>query len=326
MPLIRCPNCGKPYDFPPGIAVRLPSSVARCRCGELLFGDKQALINQLYAVGDLEEIDVTPYEADVESSATAPQAETTLDASGEEESAPRSVRVVARGAAQSINEIYTIDRDPLLIGRMGCHVEIEDAELSIRHCEIARVGSQLVVRDLGSHTGTFVDGESISEKVLEDRMHLVRAGGALVCVEPTEESGAPVEALEIQTEKLLAASPLVMKKLLERGAQEARSATETRLVLVCTKGPCAGQEFDVPPEGGIVGRKGTVKIPDEYLSRKHFAFFRDEADGALRIRDLGSSNGTFLNTLPARDTRVQHGDQIRAGYSEFRLEKRPIER
>ncbi|MDX1582894.1 MAG: FHA domain-containing protein [Thermoanaerobaculia bacterium] len=303
------------------MAVKLPSSVARCSCGELLYGNKEKLIKELFSAGDIEEIDVSRYQVDPES---IPAATTEREIAPTAEGEPRSIRVVARGANKSINEIYTIDEDPLLIGRMGCHIEIDDAELSIRHCEVARAGNDLVLRDLDSHTGTFVDGEPVSEKVLSDRMHLVRAGGALVCLEPTDEPGVEVEALAIQTEKLLAASPLVMKKLLERGAKEAKEATETRLVLVCTKGPCAGKEFEVPPEGGIVGRKGTVKIPDEYLSRKHFAFFRDEDEGALRIRDLGSSNGTYLNTLPARDTKVQDGDQIRAGYSEFRLEKRPI--
>lgn len=321
MPLIRCSSCSAPYDFPPAVAVRLPSSVARCSCGELLFGSKEALINQLFTAGDIEEIAVSDYAVDPEAIRPSTM-ERELPSSTEGE--PRSVRVIARGASEPINAIYTIDRAPLLIGRMGCHIEIEDPELSIRHCEVARSGHDLILRDLDSHTGTFVDGEPVTEKIMSDRMHLVRVGGALICLEPTDEPGAPVEALEIQTEKLLAASPLVMKKLLERGSREARRASETRLVLVCTKGPCAGQEFDVPPEGGMVGRKGTVKIPDEYLSRKHFAFYRDENDGALRIRDLGSSNGTFLNTLPARDTRVHDGDQIRAGYSEFRLERRPI--
>lgn len=321
MPLIRCSSCSAPYDFPPAVAVRLPSSVARCSCGELLFGSKEALINQLFTAGDIDEIAVTDYAVDPES---VPRATTERELPSSMEGEPRSVRVTARGASESINAIYTIDRDPLLIGRMGCHIEIEDPELSIRHCEVARRGDDLLLRDLDSHTGTFLDGEPVKETIISNRMHLVRVGGALICLEPTEESGAPVVALEIQTEKLLAASPFVMKKLLERGAREARTASETRLVLVCTKGPCAGQEFEVPPEGGMVGRKGTVKIPDEYLSRKHFAFYRDEKDGALRIRDLGSSNGTFLNTLPARDTRVHDGDQIQAGYSEFRLERRPI--
>jgi pSer/pThr/pTyr-binding forkhead associated (FHA) protein len=321
MPLIRCPKCSKPYDLPPAVAVRLPSSVARCSCGEILFGDKEALISQLFTAGDIDEIDVSEYEVDPATIAkTTIERELLPTAEGE----PRHVRVIARGANEAIDEVYTIDTDPLLIGRMGCHIEIEDAGLSIRHCEVARRGNDLLLRDLDSHTGTFLDGEPVTEHVLSDRMHLVRLGGALVCLEPSEQPGVLVEAVEIQTEKLLAASPMVMKKLLERGAREAKTATESRLVLVCTKGPCAGQEFDVPPEGGIVGRKGTVKIPDEYLSRKHFAFFRDETDGALRIRDLGSSNGTYLNTLPARDTKVQAGDQIRAGYSEFRLDRRPI--
>jgi pSer/pThr/pTyr-binding forkhead associated (FHA) protein len=321
MPLVRCPKCSQPYDFPPAVAVRLPSSVARCACGEVLFGDKEALIQRVATRGDLEEIDVTAYLVDPE---TLPTTTLARDLSPPEDGEPRSIRVVARGAGASIDRVYTIDRDPLLIGRMGCHVELDDAELSIRHWQIARVGKDLVLRDLDSHTGTFVEGEQVSELVLSEGMHLIRVGSALVSIETTDEEGETVEAIELATEKILAASPLLMKKLLERGSREARAATETRLVLVCTQGPCAGQEFDVPPEGGIVGRKGTVKIPDEYLSRKHFAFFRDSEDGSLRIRDLGSSNGTYLNTLPARDTRVHDGDEIRAGFSVFRLEKRAI--
>jgi pSer/pThr/pTyr-binding forkhead associated (FHA) protein len=320
MPLVRCPKCSQPYDFPPAVAVRLPSSVARCACGEVLLGNREAQIQRVATHGDLEEIDVSSYIVDPEML----PATTVARALPEPEGRPRSIRVVARGAGESVDSIYTIDRDPLLIGRMGCHVELDDAELSIRHCQISRTGSDLVLRDLDSHTGTFVDGEPVSELVLSEGMHLIRVGGALVSIEPTDQEGEKVEAIELATEKILAASPLLMKKLLERGSREAKAATETRLVLVCTEGPCAGQEFEVPPEGGIVGRKGTVKIPDEYLSRKHFAFFRDAEDGSLRIRDLGSSNGTYLNTLPARDTRVHDGDEIRAGYSVFRLEKRAI--
>ena len=64
-----------------------------------------------------------------------------------------------------------------------------------------------------------------------------------------------------------------------------------------------------------------MRVPDEFLSRKHFEVMPDP-DGIVRVRDLGSRNGTFLNTLPARNTKVHAGDEIRAGVNRFRIERR----
>jgi pSer/pThr/pTyr-binding forkhead associated (FHA) protein len=62
-------------------------------------------------------------------------------------------------------------------------------------------------------------------------------------------------------------------------------------------------------------------VQHKFLSRRHFEVHRDNR-GRVRVRDLGSGNGTLLNTLPARDTKVQAGDEIRAGVNRFRVEER----
>jgi pSer/pThr/pTyr-binding forkhead associated (FHA) protein len=88
--------------------------------------------------------------------------------------------------------------------------------------------------------------------------------------------------------------------------------------LVCLEGPLAGQEFEIPATGLVIGREGHVRVPDEFLSRRHFEIARDD-DGTIRVKDLGSRNGTFLNTLPAKNTKVHAGDEIRAGVNRFRI-------
>jgi pSer/pThr/pTyr-binding forkhead associated (FHA) protein len=98
---------------------------------------------------------------------------------------------------------------------------------------------------------------------------------------------------------------------------------EQRTVLVCIDGALKGQEFELPPTGLVVGREGHVRVPDEYLSRRHFEVVKD-AEGVVRVRDLGSRNGTFLNTMPASDTKVQPGDVIQAGVNRFRIEQRAL--
>ncbi|HEX6096381.1 MAG TPA: FHA domain-containing protein [Thermoanaerobaculia bacterium] len=312
MPLIRCPKCGQAYDVPGVVAVKLPSSIATCHCGEWLSGSKAALLARLVDADQIRELDLKPYRVD-------PSEEPTAEVATEAEqppAGPRSVRVIARGSYDAINTVFTIHEHPLWIGRKACHVELDEAELSIRHCSISVRGEQLVVRDADSHMGTFLDGHPIEEAVLEDGVHLLRVGSALVSVEPTQQVGLPVEPIPLDTAALTDESELAEKVRAQRAAQE-----PSRVVLVCVEGPLVGQEFEIPETGLVVGREGHVRVPDEFLSRRHFELVR-ENDGAVRVRDLGSRNGTFLNTLPARNTKVHTGDEISAGLNKFKVEQR----
>jgi pSer/pThr/pTyr-binding forkhead associated (FHA) protein len=313
MPILHCPKCGQAYDVPGVVAVRLPQSIATCACGEWLSGSKAAILARLVDPSEIREIDMKPYRID-------PSAPAPIETAEPGPLTPRSVRIVARGAHHSINTVFTIYEHPLWIGRKGCHVELPDGELSIRHCSISVRGSELVVRDADSHTGTFLDGQQVDEVALEDGVHLLRVGAALVTVETTDQRGLPVEPITISDDEVTDESALVQKLRTARSTVPIQAAV-SRVVLVCVEGPLAGQEFEVPPAGLVVGREGHVRVPDEFLSRKHFEVLRDE-DGTVRVRDLGSRNGTFLNTLPARNTKVRGGDEIRAGVNRFVVEHR----
>lgn len=308
MPLIRCPKCGQAYDVPGVIAARLPSSIATCHCGEWLSGSKAAVLARLVDVDKVREIDMKPYRVEAAAPAEPPAAEPAAR--------PRSIRIVARGSYDSLNTVFTIDQHPLWIGRKGCHVELDEAELSIRHCSIFVRGDSLVVRDADSHMGTFLDGVQVDEAVIEDGVHLLRVGSGLITVEPTAQIGLPVEPIELDDAGVTDEAELAEKIRARTGK------VSTRVVLVCVEGTLAGQEFEIPATGLVVGREGPVRVADEFLSRRHFEVLRDEA-GEIRVRDLGSRNGTFLNTLPARNTKVHAGDEISAGMNRFKVESRP---
>jgi pSer/pThr/pTyr-binding forkhead associated (FHA) protein len=315
MPLIRCPKCGQAYDVPGVIAVRLTNSIATCSCGEWLSGSKAAVLARVIDASEIREIDMKPYRVD----APAPASAEAQPEEPQTPARPRSVRIVAKGANESVNTVFTIFEHPLWIGRKGCHVELGEAELSIRHCSISVRGDRLVLRDADSHMGTFLDGQQVDEVEIADGAHVLRAGSALVTVETTDEPGVPVKPIAMEKDALIDESLLAEKMRAVRATVPAQSAH--RVVLVCVEGPLAGQEFELPPSGLIVGREGHVRVPDEFLSRKHFEVVRDE-EGFVRVRDLGSRNGTFLNTLPARNTKVHAGDEITAGVNRFRVEQR----
>jgi pSer/pThr/pTyr-binding forkhead associated (FHA) protein len=317
MPLIRCPKCGQAYDVPGVVAVRLPNSIATCHCGEWLSGSKAAILARLLNPDQIKEIDLQPYRVDVADpldSTGAGKPAAPVDAPGP----PRSIRVIARGAKDSVNSVFTIGEHPLWIGRKGCHVELPDSELDIRHCSIAVRGPDLVVRDANSHMGTFMDGKRVTEMVIGEGVHLLRVGTAMVSVEPTAEPGQPVEPIELDTNEIVG-NVAEIEALRTRPIKT--FSEERRMMLVCIDGPLSGQEYEIPPTGLVVGREGHVRVNDEFLSRRHFEVFA-EADGTIRVRDLGSRNGTFLNTLPAHNTKVQSGDEIRAGVHRFRVEQR----
>lgn len=62
------------------------------------------------------------------------------------------------------SDVREIDA-PVVIGREDTDIVLSDAEVSRRHAELRPYGNGLVVRDLGSSNGTFVDGRRIEGEV-----------------------------------------------------------------------------------------------------------------------------------------------------------------
>jgi Nif-specific regulatory protein len=86
--------------------------------------------------------------------------------------------------------------------------------------------------------------------------------------------------------------------------------------LVAISGPLEGATFPIEGELSIGrDRQNTLAIEDRVLSRRHCAI--QEAEGKCSLRDLGSSNGTYVNGLPVTSRMLNDGDQITAGQSLF---------
>ena len=67
-----------------------------------------------------------------------------------------------------------LDKPILLFGRHAdCDVQLNSKKVSRRHCCIAQVGENLVVRDLGSTNGVKVNGALVVEGVLNPGDELI---------------------------------------------------------------------------------------------------------------------------------------------------------
>ena len=91
-------------------------------------------------------------------------------------------------------------------------------------------------------------------------------------------------------------------------------------------GPFQGQTLSLPEGEVSIGREPANQLwaADAALSRHHCSLVRNGAD--IRIRDLGSRNGTRVNSVPVTEQSLQHGDEISVGLSLFLfLQESPTE-
>ncbi|MCA9580322.1 MAG: sigma 54-interacting transcriptional regulator [Myxococcales bacterium] len=100
-------------------------------------------------------------------------------------------------------------------------------------------------------------------------------------------------------------------------------ATKRRLKrskLVVMEGPDRGTEFNVESERATVGRSVIcdLTLSDKAVSGTHFEIIAKEK--GFLLRDLGSTNGTFVGDLRVNEVWITPGTVVRAGQSHLRFE------
>lgn len=84
--------------------------------------------------------------------------------------------------------------------------------------------------------------------------------------------------------------------------------------LIVVRGADVGAAFDLTEEVITVGRdpSSTIRLHDTEASRRH-AELRRISGGDYRLLDVGSANGTQVNTRPIREVVLQSGDHVQIG-------------
>jgi transcriptional regulator with GAF, ATPase, and Fis domain len=95
-------------------------------------------------------------------------------------------------------------------------------------------------------------------------------------------------------------------------------------------GPLEGRTFRLSSESVEIGREieSDICIPDAAISRHHCvleALPAENGDIAFQVRDLGSSNGTYVNDGRIQEAELRAGDRLRVGTVVliYRLEQEP---
>lgn len=92
------------------------------------------------------------------------------------------------------------------------------------------------------------------------------------------------------------------------------AALGLRLSLVVQSGPDRGKTFPVTKDRVVIGRKtGDLILSDPEVSGSHAAL--EIAGTTYLVRDLQSTNGTYLNGEKVGEAEVKHLDEIGVGKS-----------
>lgn len=110
----------------------------------------------------------------------------------------------------------------------------------------------------------------------------------------------------------MAAADLAPRRFGARTEQESeRTVMDVTLVMFKED----GKPRQLPLKRGVstVGRKAdcTIRIPLPSVSRRHAVIEIDDSGAA--IKDLGASNGTYLNSRRIKEEELEAGDQISVG-------------
>ncbi|MDB6035144.1 MAG: domain containing protein [Verrucomicrobiales bacterium] len=90
--------------------------------------------------------------------------------------------------------------------------------------------------------------------------------------------------------------------------------------LLLNNGGGPAQEFQLPSGLSRVGRNSANEIPIEHPSVSSFHCEINAGGDCVTIKDLGSTNGTFLDGQPIQESTLAHGQSLRLGAVQLTLD------
>ncbi len=183
---------------------------------------------------------------------------------------------------------FSLSKGELLVGRDSDNdVVLASPAVSRRHARIYMWDSQVFIEDLGSSNGIFVQGKKINEAAL---------------VKP----GVPINIGEFTLNVIYS-------------DDEETEEKPARFYLKGRMPPFKGEIIPLEEDEIFVGRvdENHIVITHNSVSRRHSVLKVDTSQGIVKLSDLESSNGTFVDGKRIKDAILQNGNIVSFGDVEF---------
>jgi len=183
---------------------------------------------------------------------------------------------------------FSLSKGELLIGRDSDNdVVLPSPAVSRRHARIYMWDSQVFIEDLGSSNGIYVQGKRINEAAL---------------VKP----GVPINIGEFTLNVIYA-------------DEDETEERPPRFYLKGRTPPFKDEIIPLEEDEIFIGRvdENHIVITHNSVSRRHSVIKIDTSQDVVRITDLDSSNGTYVDDKRIKDAILQNGNIVRFGDVEF---------
>ena len=203
-----------------------------------------------------------------------------------------SVWLVVR-SGMNPGQVLDINGDRVVIGSgMGSDVRIEDESVSESHALIKEIDGMYMVSDLGTRTGTWVNGKLYSGVVLKEGSNIT-----------------------IGTTKLTFYQTY--------GKVKNGDSEETQIIggtLIVKAGSNIGESFQVGLGDTVIGSdpgESGIELEDRTVSKRHVML--RVMSKVCRLYDVGSTNGTDVDGTKFDGVPLKDGDVIKFGKVEVRF-------
>lgn len=213
-----------------------------------------------------------------------------------------------KAAIWLVDSRYSIGRDK------SNDIVIDEEGISGFHAELrVEDDDRVFLTDAGSINGTFVNGKQIKARTQ------LRANDVISIHRSEVKLVDPKEQLQVKpaADEATAMTPALQGLNSAKGV----GGVPTGWLLRAKTGNVAGQTFAIPASGrAVLGRSQNcdIIIPGTHVSRQHAELYFQS--GKLHVKDLGSSNGTYVNRKKVDDSVVSSGDEIRFDTLVFQVE------
>lgn len=179
-------------------------------------------------------------------------------------------------------------------------IVIDNEGVSVFHAEIRNEGGKIWLVDCGSVNGTYLNDHRVAEKIelkAGDRLRLHTV--ALDIVDPQHQTVPHIPAGTTLAPKL--ESPQIAQWQIK-----------------ALTGTLSGRMFPITSTQ-VVGREPgcDIVVTGAHVSRRHAEF--SIRAGCLWVKDLGSSNGTFINGKRVEETALANADEVKCDAMTFRV-------
>jgi pSer/pThr/pTyr-binding forkhead associated (FHA) protein len=201
----------------------------------------------------------------------------------------------------STGQTHWIEQGSVDIGREEGEIQLSaDRFVSPRHARVFARDGAFFLKDLGSLNGVYL-------RVRDS--------------EPLSDTDLVLLGSEVLRFHLLSGAERDLGPARERGTDVYGAPAKPRYASLAerTVEGVSRNVFYISGDEVVIGREfgDLVFTTDSFMSRRHAAIQRDPLAGTFTLRDLGSSNGTYLAIRG--EVELREGDHLRVGQHLFRF-------